>query len=109
MRPLVVLEVKDHLEFDSVIVWDEGERRIAFAYKEGRVQRTSPMTGDTLEADVEEAQFGFQIRPHQLVHVANLASAMDYVPAPTRVTVPTATPAQTVPTSTMGERWGLDR
>lgn len=65
MRCVAVLETT-HPQFDTVILWGDDTRRLAFAYKEARVMMSRPTDGNTVSQDLTEAVTSFQIAPEQI-------------------------------------------
>lgn len=60
MRPLAFLQL-DRQQTDTIIVWDDGERLVAFSYLDGQVVGSRPFEAAALDEQAEqelEAAFG---------------------------------------------------
>lgn len=86
MRCVAVLETT-HPQFDTVILWGDDTRRLAFAYKEARVMMSRPTAGSTVEQDLSEAVTSFQITREQIVSTTVVDGAAQQ-PAPLSAIAP---------------------
>ena len=91
MRCVAVIEA-DQPTLDTVILWNDNERLIAFAYLNGHVKMTRPLTAPSLDDAVAEATNAFQIAAAQITRIANWDTIA-------------ARPANTATSS----RWGITR
>jgi len=60
------LEIADHPRFDSAIIWDDGERRVAFGYQAGQVITTRPLEAEALNDALRELAAALQVSDAQL-------------------------------------------
>lgn len=73
MRCIAIIEA-ERPGLDSAIIWEDGSRLIAFAYLNGRVQKTLPVEGaTTLDNAIFEVRQRFQITEGQLTRVHDLS------------------------------------
>lgn len=70
MRAVAVIEAT-RPGLDSVIVWEQDGRLIAFGYLDGKVAMTRPLAANTLDDGISEVQENFQITAGQLHRVTN--------------------------------------
>ena len=70
MRCVTVIEAQLP-GLDTVILWDDTTRLIAYAYQDGRVTMTRALNADTLPRAIAETQEAFQIDQAQLIRVHN--------------------------------------
>jgi len=75
---------------DTVIIWDDNGRLIAFAYEEGIVRMTRPLAAMTLDDGVNEVRDNFQIIEGQLTRIRDWHDTV----------------ARTDPVAPIPQRWG---
>ena len=68
MRCIAILEA-DRPGIDSVIIWEQAERLVAFAYEHGRVKMIRPLDTPDLDAAIREVCDAFQIADAQLTRI----------------------------------------
>ena len=92
MRCVAILNT-ERPGLDTVIVWqDNTGRLIAFAYLDGQVKMTRPLTAATFDEGVAEVQIGFQLGTGQVTRITDWAN----IAAPTRTSPAAST------------RWGFN-
>lgn len=72
MRCIAIIEA-ERPGLDSVIIWETGDRIIAYAYENGKVTMTRPLDGTNMNAAINEVRERFQINDAQLTRVHNWA------------------------------------
>jgi hypothetical protein len=83
MRCVAVIEA-ERPGLDSVILWDNGEQLVAFAYQDGKVSMTRPLEAGNIDQAVSEVQAAFQINAGQLTRVTDWqTTAVQAQPIPT--------------------------
>lgn len=76
MRCMAVIEAQ-RPGLDSVLIWDRNGELVAFAYQDGKVTMTRPLTAqDTLENATTEALTAFQVTDGRMTPVADWANAV---------------------------------
>jgi len=68
MKPIAIIEAQ-RPGLDSVILWDDGQQVIAYAYEHGHVTKTRPLTGPSLDDAILEVRDNFQINDAQLTKI----------------------------------------
>ena len=81
MRCAAVIEA-ERPGLDHVILWDDGDRLIAYAYEQGQITKTRPLTGADINAAVNETLAAFQINDAQLTRVHDRPAAITHHVAP---------------------------
>jgi hypothetical protein len=70
---------------DSVLIWENNDRLIAFAYLDGRVSMTRPLEANTLDQAATETLTAFQIPDGQLTRLSEWSSTQIQGQAPVAV------------------------
>lgn len=70
MRCVAVIEA-DQPALDTVILWTDNDRLVAFAYLNGQVKMTRPLAAATLDDAVTETVAAFQVTSAQITRIAN--------------------------------------
>lgn len=70
MEAVAVIEAQ-RPGLDTVIIWNDGHRLVAFAYENGRVKMTRPLDVATLDDGLLEVRDAFQINDAQLTRIHN--------------------------------------
>ena len=73
MRCVAVIEAQ-RPGLDTVILWDDSTRLLAYAYEGGRVTMTRVLDASTLNNAIRETQEAFQINQAQLTRIHNWES-----------------------------------
>jgi hypothetical protein len=68
MQPVAIIEA-ERPGLDAVILWDDGNRLIAFAYLDGRVTMTRVIGAGDLNGAIAETRENFQISDAQLTRI----------------------------------------
>jgi hypothetical protein len=69
MNPIAAITDITARDIDTVIIWNDGQRPIAYAYQAGRVIRTTPLDARTLPEQVNEIRAAFRIADGQVTSI----------------------------------------
>lgn len=78
MQPIAIITSIHNRELDTVIIWHDGQRSIAYGYHHGHVKRTTPLDADTLDGQMNELRAIFRITDGNVIL---LQDASNWTPA----------------------------
>lgn len=82
MRCIAVIEA-NRPGLDSVIVWQDQDRLVAYAYQDGKVSMTRPLDAQTIDAAVQEIRDNFQINDGQYTRLTDWTATSNTTTAAT--------------------------
>jgi hypothetical protein len=97
MQPLTTIcDITTNIDIDTVIVWYDGQRPVAYAYHGGHVVRTTPLDASTISDQVAEIRGAFKVSDGSVFAFGDMSK-------PAAMSPPVMAPAGVA--STMPQRW----